>query len=106
MFVFQEIKWYGKGNPIRIVAVDCGIKHNMIRSLVQVKRSFLCACHGWTDTIRSLGLAELLIYGLLGFFPLGHGPPGGPSVCIHFLQSACGACLKCTVFFSIDHRVI
>ena len=26
---------YGKGNPWKILAVDCGIKYNMIRSLVQ-----------------------------------------------------------------------
>ncbi|XP_014667039.1 PREDICTED: carbamoyl-phosphate synthase [ammonia], mitochondrial-like [Priapulus caudatus] len=31
----KEVKWYGKGNPVRIVAIDCGIKHNMIRSLVK-----------------------------------------------------------------------
>lgn len=28
---------YGQGNPYKIVAVDCGIKHNMIRSLIQVQ---------------------------------------------------------------------
>lgn len=27
-------KVYGAGNPLRIVAVDCGIKFNMIRMLV------------------------------------------------------------------------
>ncbi|XP_067844338.1 carbamoyl-phosphate synthase [ammonia], mitochondrial [Heptranchias perlo] len=31
----QEIKVYGKGNPIKIVAVDCGVKHNIIRLLVK-----------------------------------------------------------------------
>ncbi|XP_063286024.1 carbamoyl-phosphate synthase [ammonia], mitochondrial [Pelobates fuscus] len=31
----QEIKVYGKGNPVKIVAVDCGVKHNIIRQLVK-----------------------------------------------------------------------
>ncbi|KAG8432613.1 hypothetical protein GDO86_017020 [Hymenochirus boettgeri] len=31
----KEIKVYGKGNPIKIVAVDCGVKHNAIRQLVK-----------------------------------------------------------------------
>ena len=30
----KEIKIYGKGNPIKIVAVDCGMKYNIIRMLV------------------------------------------------------------------------
>ena len=33
---FQKVKMYGVGNPYRVVAIDCGIKHNMIRHLVQV----------------------------------------------------------------------
>ena len=28
---------FGKGNPIKVVAVDCGIKHNIIRLLVKVR---------------------------------------------------------------------
>uniref|UniRef100_A0A8C9FX14 carbamoyl-phosphate synthase (ammonia) n=1 Tax=Pavo cristatus TaxID=9049 RepID=A0A8C9FX14_PAVCR len=31
----KEVKVYGKGNPIRIVAVDCGLKNNVIRLLVK-----------------------------------------------------------------------
>ncbi|CAJ0927167.1 unnamed protein product [Ranitomeya imitator] len=31
----KEVKVYGKGNPVRIVAVDCGVKHNIIRQLVK-----------------------------------------------------------------------
>uniref|UniRef100_UPI00398E636B carbamoyl-phosphate synthase [ammonia], mitochondrial isoform X2 n=1 Tax=Pristiophorus japonicus TaxID=55135 RepID=UPI00398E636B len=31
----KEVKIYGKGNAIKIVAVDCGIKHNIIRLLVK-----------------------------------------------------------------------
>lgn len=30
----KEVKYYGKGNPVKIVAVDCGMKYNMIRALV------------------------------------------------------------------------
>lgn len=31
----KEIKYYGKGNPLKITAVDCGIKSNIIRMLVE-----------------------------------------------------------------------
>ncbi|XP_067320041.1 carbamoyl-phosphate synthase [ammonia], mitochondrial [Anolis sagrei] len=31
----KEVKVYGKGNPLKIVAVDCGVKHNAIRLLVK-----------------------------------------------------------------------
>ena len=31
----SEVAVYGKGNPIKVVAVDCGIKNNMIRHLVK-----------------------------------------------------------------------
>ncbi|XP_015213760.2 carbamoyl-phosphate synthase [ammonia], mitochondrial isoform X2 [Lepisosteus oculatus] len=31
----KEEKVFGKGNPIKVVAVDCGIKHNIIRLLVK-----------------------------------------------------------------------
>lgn len=34
---YQETKIFGKGNPIKVVAVDCGIKHNIIRLLVKVR---------------------------------------------------------------------
>ncbi|KAL8183820.1 UNVERIFIED_CONTAM: Gly-Xaa carboxypeptidase [Gekko kuhli] len=30
-----DIKVYGKGNPIKVIAVDCGLKHNAIRLLVK-----------------------------------------------------------------------
>ncbi|NXI78856.1 CPSM synthase, partial [Rhipidura dahli] len=32
----KEVKIYGRGNPIKVVAVDCGLKHNIIRLLVKV----------------------------------------------------------------------
>ncbi|OXB64724.1 hypothetical protein ASZ78_014995 [Callipepla squamata] len=31
----KEVKVYGKGNPVKIVAVDCGLKNNVIRLLVK-----------------------------------------------------------------------
>ncbi|XP_006022338.2 carbamoyl-phosphate synthase [ammonia], mitochondrial isoform X1 [Alligator sinensis] len=31
----KEVKVYGHGNPIKVVAVDCGLKHNAIRLLVK-----------------------------------------------------------------------
>uniref|UniRef100_A0A8D2LW28 Carbamoyl phosphate synthase arginine-specific large chain n=1 Tax=Varanus komodoensis TaxID=61221 RepID=A0A8D2LW28_VARKO len=31
----KEVKVYGKGNPIKIVAVDCGLKYNALRLLVR-----------------------------------------------------------------------
>ncbi|XP_049658643.1 carbamoyl-phosphate synthase [ammonia], mitochondrial [Accipiter gentilis] len=31
----KELKVYGRGNPIKVVAVDCGLKHNVIRLLVK-----------------------------------------------------------------------
>ncbi len=36
-FCFKDIQVFGKGNPIKVVAVDCGIKHNIIRLLVKVR---------------------------------------------------------------------
>ncbi|MGH0144066.1 UNVERIFIED_CONTAM: hypothetical protein FKN15_044675 [Acipenser sinensis] len=35
----KEVKVFGKGNPVKVVAVDCGIKHNIIRLLVKVLES-------------------------------------------------------------------
>ncbi|NWV12865.1 CPSM synthase, partial [Ptilonorhynchus violaceus] len=32
----KEVKVYGRGNPIKVVAVDCGLKNNIIRLLVKV----------------------------------------------------------------------
>lgn len=31
----KEVKVYGQGNPVKILAVDCGMKHNIIRMLVE-----------------------------------------------------------------------
>ena len=30
----KAVRVFGKGNPIKVLAVDCGMKHNMIRELV------------------------------------------------------------------------
>lgn len=37
---WQDVKVYGKGNPTKVVAVDCGIKNNVIRLLVKVSNLF------------------------------------------------------------------
>lgn len=37
---WQDVKVYGKGNPTKVVAVDCGIKNNVIRLLVKVSKLF------------------------------------------------------------------
>lgn len=31
----KEVKVYGQGNPVKVIAVDCGMKYNIIRQLVQ-----------------------------------------------------------------------
>jgi carbamoyl-phosphate synthase (ammonia) len=31
----KEVKVYGNGNPIKIIAIDCGMKYNIIRQLVK-----------------------------------------------------------------------
>jgi len=31
----KEIKVYGQGNPVKVIAVDCGMKYNIIRQLVR-----------------------------------------------------------------------
>nr|XP_020746854.1 carbamoyl-phosphate synthase [ammonia], mitochondrial-like [Odocoileus virginianus texanus] len=36
----KDVKVYGKGNPVKVVAVDCGIKNNVIRLLVKVSNLF------------------------------------------------------------------
>lgn len=37
---WQDVKVFGKGNPTKVVAVDCGIKNNVIRLLVKVSNLF------------------------------------------------------------------
>lgn len=31
----SDVRVYGKGNPVKVLAVDCGIKSNIIRQLVK-----------------------------------------------------------------------
>ena len=30
----NEVRVFGEGNPVKVVAVDCGIKNNIVRMLV------------------------------------------------------------------------
>ena len=38
----KEVKVYGQGNPYKIVCIDAGIKHHIIRCLLQVRGRTLC----------------------------------------------------------------
>ena len=40
-----EVRVFGKGNPVRVIAVDCGIKNNIIRMLVQKGAEVRSASH-------------------------------------------------------------
>ncbi|XP_028847155.1 carbamoyl-phosphate synthase [ammonia], mitochondrial isoform X1 [Denticeps clupeoides] len=55
----KEIKIFGKGNPIKVVAVDCGIKHNIIRLLV--KRGAEVHLVPWDQDLLSLDYDGLFI---------------------------------------------
>uniref|UniRef100_A0A087XCA4 Carbamoyl phosphate synthase arginine-specific large chain n=1 Tax=Poecilia formosa TaxID=48698 RepID=A0A087XCA4_POEFO len=55
----KEIKVFGKGNPIKVVAVDCGIKHNIIRLLV--KRGTEVHLVPWDQDLLSLDYDGLFI---------------------------------------------
>ncbi|XP_015235429.1 PREDICTED: carbamoyl-phosphate synthase [ammonia], mitochondrial [Cyprinodon variegatus] len=55
----KEIQVFGKGNPIKIVAVDCGIKHNIIRLLV--KRGAEVHLVPWDQDLLSLDYDGLFI---------------------------------------------
>nr|AAD43968.1 carbamoyl-phosphate synthetase III [Oreochromis grahami] len=55
----KEIRVFGKGNPIKVVAVDCGIKHNMIRMLV--KRGAEVHVVPWDTDLLSLDYDGLFI---------------------------------------------
>ncbi|XP_054471168.1 carbamoyl-phosphate synthase [ammonia], mitochondrial [Anoplopoma fimbria] len=55
----KEIKVFGKGNPIKVVAVDCGIKHNIIRLLV--KRGAEVHLVPWDQDLQSLEYDGLFI---------------------------------------------
>ncbi|KAG7501491.1 carbamoyl-phosphate synthase [ammonia], mitochondrial [Solea senegalensis] len=55
----KETKVFGKGNPIKVVAVDCGIKHNIIRLLV--KRGAEVHLVPWDQDLLSLDYHGLFI---------------------------------------------
>ncbi|KAG7330823.1 hypothetical protein KOW79_004792 [Hemibagrus wyckioides] len=55
----KEVRVYGKGNPIKVVAVDCGIKHNIIRLLV--KRGAEVHLVPWDQELMNLEYDGLFI---------------------------------------------
>nr|XP_021142325.1 carbamoyl-phosphate synthase [ammonia], mitochondrial isoform X3 [Columba livia] len=57
----KEVKVYGRGNPIRVVAVDCGLKHNVIRLLV--KRGAEVHLVPWDHDFTSMEYDGLIISG-------------------------------------------
>ncbi|XP_026563532.1 carbamoyl-phosphate synthase [ammonia], mitochondrial [Pseudonaja textilis] len=57
----KEVIIYGKGNPIKIVAVDCGVKHNAIRLLV--KRGAEVHLVPWNHDFTSMDYDGLFISG-------------------------------------------
>uniref|UniRef100_A0A7N8Y7W3 carbamoyl-phosphate synthase (ammonia) n=1 Tax=Mastacembelus armatus TaxID=205130 RepID=A0A7N8Y7W3_9TELE len=71
----KEIKVFGKGNPIKVVAVDCGIKHNIIRLLV--KRGVEVHLVPWDQDLLSLDYDGLFI----------SNGPGDPSLAKTLIQN-------------------
>ncbi|XP_056352515.1 carbamoyl-phosphate synthase [ammonia], mitochondrial [Oenanthe melanoleuca] len=57
----KEVKIYGRGNPIKVVAVDCGLKHNIIRLLV--KRGAEVHLVPWDHDFTGMDYDGLLISG-------------------------------------------
>eukprot|EP00957_Ditylum_brightwellii_P063488 4819537-Ditylum_brightwellii.AAC.1 len=72
----KEPKVYGKGNPIKVLAVDCGMKFNIIRLLV--KRGVELTVVPWDYKFAS----ELANYD--GLF-LSNGP-GDPTMCMETVR--------------------
>ncbi|CAL8320872.1 unnamed protein product [Merluccius merluccius] len=71
----KETKVFGKGNPIKVVAVDCGIKHNIIRLLV--KRGAEVHLVPWNQDLMSLDYDGLFI----------SNGPGDPSLARTLIQN-------------------
>jgi len=67
----EEVTVYGKGNPVKLLAVDCGMKYNIIRQLV--KRGVEMTVVPWNHPFAS----EMHLYD--GLF-LSNGP-GDPTMC-------------------------
>ncbi|GAB0191795.1 carbamoyl-phosphate synthase, mitochondrial [Grus japonensis] len=57
----KEVKVYGRGNPIKVVAVDCGLKHNIIRLLV--KRGVEVHLVPWDHDFTNMDYDGLVISG-------------------------------------------
>uniref|UniRef100_A0A674HAJ5 Carbamoyl phosphate synthase arginine-specific large chain n=2 Tax=Taeniopygia guttata TaxID=59729 RepID=A0A674HAJ5_TAEGU len=57
----KEVKIYGRGNPIKVVAVDCGLKHNIIRLLV--KRGAEVHLVPWDHDFTAMDYDGLIISG-------------------------------------------
>ncbi|XP_064800494.1 carbamoyl-phosphate synthase [ammonia], mitochondrial [Oncorhynchus masou masou] len=71
----KETRVFGKGNPIKVVAVDCGIKHNIIRLLV--KRGAEVHLVPWNQDLMSLDYDGLFI----------SNGPGDPSLAGDLIQN-------------------
>uniref|UniRef100_A0A8D0H9D3 Carbamoyl-phosphate synthase [ammonia], mitochondrial n=1 Tax=Sphenodon punctatus TaxID=8508 RepID=A0A8D0H9D3_SPHPU len=71
----KEVKVYGKGNPIKIVAVDCGLKHNAIRLLV--KRGAEVHLVPWNHDFTKMEYDGLFI----------SGGPGDPTQAQELIQN-------------------
>uniref|UniRef100_A0AAR2LW88 carbamoyl-phosphate synthase (ammonia) n=1 Tax=Pygocentrus nattereri TaxID=42514 RepID=A0AAR2LW88_PYGNA len=71
----KETQVFGKGNPIKVVAVDCGIKHNIIRLLV--KRGAEVHLVPWNQDLMSLDYDGLFI----------SNGPGDPSLAKTLIQN-------------------
>jgi len=72
----KEVKVYGKGNPVKVIAVDCGMKFNIIRQLV--KRGAELTVVPWDYPFAS----EMHKYD--GLF-LSNGP-GDPTMCVSTIK--------------------
>ncbi|RMC18344.1 hypothetical protein DUI87_04230 [Hirundo rustica rustica] len=57
----KEVKVYGRGNPIKVVAVDCGLKYNIIRLLV--KRGAEVHLVPWDHDFTGMDYDGLIISG-------------------------------------------
>lgn len=73
----KDIKVFGKGNPIKVVAVDCGIKHNIIRLLV--KRGAEVHLVPWDQDLMNLEYDGL-------FLSNGPGNPALADKLVHNVQ--------------------
>ncbi|CAB1328699.1 unnamed protein product, partial [Coregonus sp. 'balchen'] len=71
----KETRVFGKGNLIKVVAVDCGIKHNIIRLLV--KRGAEVHLVPWNQDLMSLEYDGLFI----------SNGPGDPSLAGDLIQN-------------------